>query len=379
MTPLVTHGISIIFALMKRQEYFTQLTGVRAIAGYMVFVHHYIYQYQSKLPNYLFAMLSELHIGVTVFFVLSGFLIAYRYLDKVEISRKWLYQYFKNRVARIYPMFFLLTTATFLFYGWFKHFPQVTLGGYFFNVTFLRSFCRDIKFTGIAQGWSLTVEECFYATAPLIFLLRKKINIWVMAVVILTVGVLLSLIFKDHYVLNGLFASPQFVFGYTFFGRCLEFFIGIQLALIIRNREYKERKGFAYTLIGWLGIIGCLYAYTFFPEGDRLYLDSNKVVRILINNLVCASFIGIMFYGLITETNRFRTFLSTSVMKLLGESSYIFYLIHFGFAFELLCLAVPMFGGARFFILFIMLNIMSILLFKFVEQPLNKWIREHFN
>lgn len=56
----------------------------------------------------------EWHTGVALFFVLSGLLICVRYRDRVELSNRWWKQYLLNRVARIYPMYLLLTCLTFV-------------------------------------------------------------------------------------------------------------------------------------------------------------------------------------------------------------------------------------------------------------------------
>jgi peptidoglycan/LPS O-acetylase OafA/YrhL len=41
-------------------------------------------------------------------------------------------------------------------------------------VFFIRGFFYQLWDTGIAQGWSLTVEECFYFSAPFIFYIAIK-------------------------------------------------------------------------------------------------------------------------------------------------------------------------------------------------------------
>ena len=57
---------------VKSRPYLGALTGVRAVAAHLVFVHHLIYD--GKLPF----KLAHLYVGVGIFFVLSGFLIRAR-------------------------------------------------------------------------------------------------------------------------------------------------------------------------------------------------------------------------------------------------------------------------------------------------------------
>ena len=141
-------------------NYFNALTGLRAIAAYMVYAHHF-----NPIPkNYvLWNIVNEMHIGVTIFFVLSGFLIAYRYFDSSNFNFR---NYIINRFARIYPMYFILTTLTFL--------PLLyhdinNLHIYIYNISMLRGFFENFLFSGVAQGWSLTVELTFYLLAPIFY------------------------------------------------------------------------------------------------------------------------------------------------------------------------------------------------------------------
>ncbi|MEO6499619.1 MAG: hypothetical protein ABIN95_11415, partial [Mucilaginibacter sp.] len=63
------------------QNYVPALTGVRAVAAYLVFISHYYYIFGENFPQIVNRFLGEFHIGVTIFFVLSGFLITYRYYN----------------------------------------------------------------------------------------------------------------------------------------------------------------------------------------------------------------------------------------------------------------------------------------------------------
>ena len=57
---------------MKSNSYIPALTGVRAIAAFLVFFHHFN---QLDFPFPLRRTFNEFHMGVTMFFLLSGFLI----------------------------------------------------------------------------------------------------------------------------------------------------------------------------------------------------------------------------------------------------------------------------------------------------------------
>ena len=94
--------------------------------------------------------------------MLSGFLSAYRYAERITVSRQWLATYVRNRVARTCPLYFLLTVLTFAFSGMDPVYDLAELWpGYVasakavvmaLNFTLTRAFFEDFKFTCILQG-----------------------------------------------------------------------------------------------------------------------------------------------------------------------------------------------------------------------------------
>ncbi len=96
--------------MQEVKKIFPALTGIRAIAAYLVFLHHFN---PIDRGGILKRLVNEFYIGVSIFFVLSGFLITYRYLDSLSLVS--LRKYFLNRIARIYPIYFFITAFTFLF------------------------------------------------------------------------------------------------------------------------------------------------------------------------------------------------------------------------------------------------------------------------
>ena len=140
------------------QNYFAPLTGVTALAAYMVFFHHFNPFSVKYSHTFLFHFVQELHVGVTFFFVLSGFLIAFKYMDMINFNFK---TYMIRRLARTYPMYFILTSITFIFFAFQENIENSSLVDYLMNITFLKGYFNPLKFSGIGQGWSLTVEETF--------------------------------------------------------------------------------------------------------------------------------------------------------------------------------------------------------------------------
>jgi peptidoglycan/LPS O-acetylase OafA/YrhL len=384
-----------------QSNYIPALTGVRAMAAYLVFISHFAYVFDEKFPHSVQRFLNEFHIGVTIFFVLSGFLIAFRYFDSFKLTKDWFLQYLKNRVARIYPMYALLTIGAFIAY----HFTQnqiVTAGQnpvvmFFMNIVFLRGFFDRFKFTGIAQGWSLTVEECFYFSAPFIFLIATKYRkFYIQPIVVTGLGILLVLVFS-HVNWFGFFGNFTFMMLYTFLGRCFEFFAGIQLALIVRRQKLDATSKKKFTYLGffmiffWVWIMSTLTI----PKGYEAGLHNPW--GIVTNNYLLATAIAIFFYGLLTETTILKKFLAHPFIELLGKSSYIFYLIHLGYMYNFIHLGMNSlndyvfelydkwgvdwhspfeYDSLNLLYAFIVLNVISITLFKLIEEPLNHYIRK---
>ena len=99
--------------------------GNEALGCVLVFFHHHPTKLLEAGPLLLW---WELHIGVTLFFVLSGFVITWRY-DRRGPQRapeSFLRGYFVNRFARIYPLYLLLAVLSIPFLVGLLGAPAVT-------------------------------------------------------------------------------------------------------------------------------------------------------------------------------------------------------------------------------------------------------------
>ena len=385
------------------QNYIPALTGVRAMAAYLVFISHYCDQFDENFPHIIRRFLGEFHIGVSIFFVLSGFLITFRYYNSFHLTGEWFKQYLKNRVARIYPMYALLTLAAFTYF-FVTGDTSITKGSrdpialLVLNITFLRGFFYQFWNTGIAQGWSLTVEECFYFSAPIIFLIAKRYNkFYIQPVVITLFAIGMFLIFR-HVNFHGFFGNLTFVMLYTFFGRCFEFFVGVQLARYVLKKGFTRTNKFNFTYSGFLLIFVCVFIMALQPPIKPWIAGLETPIGIITNNYLLCIAVALFFYGILTENTLFKRFLALPFIELLGKSSYIFYLIHLGWMYTLLSRWIGVnlndyafslydkwdvdwhspfeYNWLNLLYIFVLLNVIAVTLFKLIEEPLNHYIRK---
>ncbi|MDO4225230.1 MAG: acyltransferase [Bergeyella zoohelcum] len=351
---------------MNNKQFFPALTGFRAIAAWMIFVYHFFpfKNVNHSYPKWISDVVWEFHIGVDMFFVLSGFLITYRYFDENPIHFK---KYMVNRFARIYPMYFILTIAVFLV-GYLQSNTWTTQNTIqaILSFTMTKALFSEYNFAGIPQGWTLTLEEMFYFTAPFYFILIRKRLFWlfVLPVIVWLFGIYASEL------TNGINFGGFLQTGISAF--IVEFFIGIGLALVIKKGLFNfKHKLLKITYIGMGGVIIYLLGMQNFRE---MFSFNEELGRFI--SMVLLSGLGIapLLWGLIHEDTFVRRILSLPVLVLLGKASYIFYLIHKGF--------IPIFIDehiwANKIFLFVVLNLLSIILFRYIEEPANQWIRKRY-
>jgi len=148
------------------------LTGLRFLAGFHVVLFHYLGR--DGMPEWLANVLSSGPNSVTLFFVLSGFILAYSYLGAepdATVSRR---AFWVARFARVYPVYLLgLVLAAPVFVSKALQQQGVTgeslltvvgigtaVGGLF------QAWVPAAACQWNCPGWSLSVEAFFYLVFP---------------------------------------------------------------------------------------------------------------------------------------------------------------------------------------------------------------------
>ena len=173
--------------MSSKSIYLKGLNGIRAIAAIGVLLSHTNLALKHfNVTNYsLFGFNSNgLQLsyilgrhGVTMFFVLSGFLITFLLLKELDKTKKIdIKSFYVRRVLRIWPLYFLYFGLCLLFLYIFKDDipPGTTLLYYIFflaNIPFIGGFANHL----FAHLWSIAVEEQFYLFWPHLFRFKEKL------------------------------------------------------------------------------------------------------------------------------------------------------------------------------------------------------------
>lgn len=175
-----------------RLFYLPGLNGIRAIAALIVlFSHIWQFQYWFGFSEPAYVPYDAAGLGVTLFFVLSGYLITYLLILEKEKSRTVaLGKFYIRRILRIWPLYYLILSISIF---------VVDIGDT--SCTMLCFFLMPNVAVALAcipsvivPLWSIGVEEQFYLGWPILVKYSKKILPSLIGVIV--VYLLIKLIFR---------------------------------------------------------------------------------------------------------------------------------------------------------------------------------------
>ncbi len=296
-----------------RRPRLDSLTGLRAIAALVVFGRHIIPAFgESGGPWFVQALTRPGTVGVTLFFALSGFVLAWN--DRAPGPAKGVF--WQRRVARIVPAY-LVALAFALAVS------VVTIGGLsradLFNATLLQSWIPDADwyFAGNSVGWSLSTEVFFYLVFPyLIGPLRQLSRRWMWTLLCgcVLLAILIPVLLRpsahdtEHHI--GFAYWAVYVFPPT---RLLEFVAGMALALLLRSGSKVVIK---------LGPAAFLAVATFVVAGQVPEWACFVAVPIV-------PFLLLIAAAADADLREATSILRSRVMVTAGTWSYAFYLLHY--------------------------------------------------
>lgn len=169
---------------MNKQDrvFFPNLDGFRFLSFLIVFLLHGFAAVINSHPvdgfiatTFTIAFFQSGQLGVSFFFVLSGFLITYLILvEKQKLGSFDIKAFYVRRSLRIFPLYFAYLILVFLAMPWFSETPLPNPFYYFFflsNFHVINSGGGHSDYLNIT--WSVSVEEQFYLVWAVLFLVVK--------------------------------------------------------------------------------------------------------------------------------------------------------------------------------------------------------------
>lgn len=286
-----------------------QLTFTRFIAAISIVIFHYgkgSYLFNNEYISFIF---QQANIGVSYFFILSGFVMIIAYGNRENVN---FLEYIKNRLARIYPVY-LLAIFLVIIINLFKNLNILDL---LLNLIMIQSWVPQKALTMNFPGWSLSVEMFFYISFP--FLANRiysNQNLKFNAIWIILFWLISQIIF--HLIVYDIFKVPNYNtkdMSYFPLMHFNEFLVGNLAGLFFVNKLKNHQKNYLSSIIFSLILLIILLK---FPIGFNFH-----------NGLLALIFVPLILF-ISMSNDKITKIFSKRIFIFLGEISFGIYILQF--------------------------------------------------
>jgi peptidoglycan/LPS O-acetylase OafA/YrhL len=301
------------------------LTGLRILAAMMVFLSHL--GPPTQVPKAVKAFFFAGYSGVTIFFILSGFVLAHNYFDGLTRGARAsaLWSFAVARFARVYPLYILIllwvATPALVAGQPTPHLLDHTLALQAWSPDLLNTFAFN------SPAWSIGVELFLYACFPLLVLALRPLGSRVWRILAAMMAVEIALIaLTAWFIATGRDAlpwvDPRSAHRWLYLAppsRLGDFALGMLAARLVSSLP-RDRK--AARVGGGLALVGGLAIVALMAWPAHRYTAASWDVSYTVPALL-------LIVGLaIAPESWLARILGSAPFVLLGEASYAFYLCH---------------------------------------------------
>jgi peptidoglycan/LPS O-acetylase OafA/YrhL len=355
------------------------ITSLRFFAAFHVALFHMNEMCAITGPAWFKSFAAIGYVGVSFFFVLSGFILVYTYAGRDIV----LGEFWQTRFARIYPayLFSLVLSFPFFYFGALKmHIPFFAFAEQHFTLSavlvllLLQAWVPPAALAWNSVAWSLSVEAFFYAVFPFALTRFGKLSrtvLWALIPACWIAGLAVSIGYlamrpagAPYVSSNNWSAAVQFVKFFPLV-RLPEFLMGMACGYLFLRNERNPRHALPLVALGLLGVAGTALAARFVP-----YL----VVHTALGGPAFAALV----YGIALQPS-WASWLNNRALVLFGNASYSFYLLHTMFVWpffhDFKTQAVRNNGFIGIAIWTVMMLAIASLLYRFIEEPARRKLR----
>jgi peptidoglycan/LPS O-acetylase OafA/YrhL len=340
------------------------MDGVRGLAVLIVFLSHSSWRQQALTPFLQFQGIG--HIGVYLFFVLSGYLLAdhlfHEYALKGNIS---IQKFLIRRCCRILPLYYFVLTAIIIYQQStgkiHRNYLHINEGwtGYFKHLLFYK---------GDGLFWTLPAEFVFYFLLPFVVLLVVRYEVkaifWMIGVM---VTYFIWFLLVTWQVMPVAYA-PKLV-DISHRGQFLDVFLcGILAAWIARTQDFKSfllDNRHHLDKLGLITLATLLTASCILVSYKFLGFDRPAFAFRWLSLPIGLAF-GVVIIS-ISANGKVKSFFQSGILRFMGVVGFSWYLTHF-LVFQIVnTLAYQ--PSIRFALSFITCAVLSSVLFICIEKP----------
>jgi peptidoglycan/LPS O-acetylase OafA/YrhL len=355
------------------------VTSLRFFAAFHVALFHMKEMKILTGPQWLVSFAGIGYVGVSFFFVLSGFILVYTYAGRDIV----LGEFWRTRFARIYPayVFSLIIYFPFFYIGTHQfHVPFFAFAEQHFVLSsvlvlfLLQAWVPAAALLWNAVAWSLSVEAFFYALFPFALKWFGKMSRATWAAIIpacwiagmaISIGYLASRPAGAPYVGSADWSSGvQFVKFFPLV-RLPEFLMGMACGYLFIRSDRNPKLALRLVGLGLLGVVAVVVASKYVP-----YL--------VVHTAMSAPAFAALVYAIAMEP-KWARWLNNRLLVLFGDASYSFYLLHSMFVamffYNMRTQQVRFNGLAGIAVWTVMMLIISSLVYRFIEEPARRKLR----
>jgi peptidoglycan/LPS O-acetylase OafA/YrhL len=390
------------------KPHFQALTSLRFFAAMHVLAFHNHLEVLTNSPPAIRNIIRAGYVSVSLFFVLSGFILAHTYLSEREDPAFDRRSFWIARVARIYPVYLLglLLAAPFVieahFYSdrpaW-SALKILVMGGSCCTLT--QSWVPPLAVAWNGPGWSLSAEAFFYLlfpfVAPLIWKLNKPRTLialagfWLLSLVPPLLCWFVPVPGFSNCPAN-MPPSPGWVAKLVAFNPLLrlpEFLLGIALGrLFFLERQTRNKSQLSKDRLLSCAALARIMLLVALTGISGLLVCGDRIPYAFLHNGLLDIFFAVLIFGLARGASLggrlpILRMLSLPVFVLLGEASYAIYILHVplrNWMYRILDWIHPGVQPSLPLLLVYTLFTLaiSILVFKVIEEPARRLIRRRF-
>lgn len=322
--------------------YFPNLNGVRCIAAFMViFFHIELIKREFNLPNIESLLVFGGDLGVTLFFVLSGFLITYLLISEQHVTGTIsIKSFYARRVLRIWPLYLIICIL--------GMFIIPLCGDYFFEPKYANSIIEnktvifflyfmflsnvltatDSHVNFLRPTWSVSVEEQFYLMWPLLMkFFFKRPFVGYVIIIYFVLRIIFAIL--SHSYFQSDFPIFKFISNTLYHTPFDSLCVGASAAFLLYRNSKGEYIHFFHALYKrkFTFIIFMLFPILVYFTKVNISLDLIKGININFTKSIYSIYFAIIILSLASNPD-LKLLLEYRVLKFLGRISYGLYLYH---------------------------------------------------